>query len=134
MNPSPNKLLSEYLNAVGDEQAAKVVIDGEVRTVSRAEAVARTLFQQATGGMVDVLDSKTGEIVQVYIKPVVSAAKIIREFTEGKAAAGAVTGGGASKKAGRYGADSRKRLTEILNQEDPPSTAPKLKRPTPPHK
>jgi len=127
MKPAPNKLLSEYLKSVGEELTEVVIVNGKRKTVSKAEAVARTLYQQATGGMFDVIDPKTGELTQVYIKPVVAAAKILREFTEGKAAMSIPEDPNPKQKAGRYGADTRKRLEEVLQRAD---EKPTVNRPT----
>jgi len=120
--PSPNKLLSDYLKSVGEERSETVVINGEKRTVSKAEAVARMLYQQATGGVFETIDPKTGEVIQIYIKPVVAAAKLVREFTEGKAGASVAEDPNPKQKAGRYGADTRKRLEEALQQADAKAT------------
>jgi hypothetical protein len=128
--PAPNKLLSDYLKSVGEEKTETVAINGETRIVSKAEAVARTLYQQATGGLFDVVDPKTGELIQVYIKPVVAAAKILREFTEGKAGTSVTEDPNPKQKAGRYSADTRKRLEEVLQQADEKEAKKRPPRPT----
>jgi len=112
----PNKLLTELLTEIGSEKTAKVIIEGQMTLVTKAEAVARGLYEMAEGGIRDKVNPKTGEIIQVYVKPDAAACRLIREYTEGKPSADIAKEVSDKKKAGEYGSGTRKRLGEILNK------------------
>ncbi len=113
---TPNKLLTDFLLEIGKEKTSMAVIDGETTLVTRAEAVARGLYDMAEGGLREKVNPKTREIIRVYVKPDVAAFRLIREFTEGKASSDVVKEITNKKKAGEYGSGTRKRLGEILNK------------------
>ena len=115
---TPNKLLTELLTDIGNEKTSTVVIDGQTVKVTKAEAVARGLFDMAEGGIRDKINPKTGEVIQVYVKPDVAAVKAIREYTEGKASPDIVKEAADKKKSGKFGSGTRKRLGEILNKPE----------------
>jgi len=117
---TPNKLLTELLTEIGNEKTAIVVIDGQAATVTKAEAVARGLYEMAEGGIRDKINPKTQEIMQVYVKPDAAAVRLIREYTEGKPSADIAKEVADKKKAGEYGSGTRKRLGEILNKPKKP--------------
>jgi len=77
------KSLSECLKKIGEEKVT-VIIDGIMHECSQTEATARKLYLLANGGT-ETLEVD-GEMVTVRYKPNASAAKTLREFTEGKAA------------------------------------------------
>lgn len=113
---TPNKLLTDFLLRVGDEETEVVVIDGQNVRVSKAEAVARNLFKSAIGGLSDEFDSKTGKMVKVFIPQSIQAVKLIREYTEGRPAAATTKGDTAGKrKARRFSEGAKKRLQEQLD-------------------
>lgn len=127
MKLTPNKLLTELLTEIGNEKTATVVIDGQTVKVTKAEAVARGLFDMAAGGVVDKVNPKTQEIMQVYVKPDAAAIRLIREYTEGKPSADVIREIEDKKKSGEFGEGIRKRLIETINQ---PKKVQKMARPT----
>jgi len=125
---TPNKLLTELLIEVGNEKTSIIVIDGQAVAVTKAEAVARGLYEMAEGGIRDKVNPKTQEIMQVYVKPDVAAVKAIREYTEGKASPDITKEVADKKKSGEFGSGTRKRLGEILNKPKKPGAV--MARPT----
>ena len=112
---TPNKLLTELLTEIGNEKTSNVVIDGRVVKVAKAEAVARAMYEQAEGGMSTKVKAN-GETIDIFIKPNPAAARLIREYTEGKPSPDIVKEVADKKKAGTFGSGTRKRLGEILNK------------------
>lgn len=119
---TPNKLLTELLTEIGNEKTSRAVIDGRVVKVTKAESVARAMYEQAEGGMVEKVNTK-GEVVEVFVKPNPAAARLIREYTEGKPSADIAKEAADKKKAGQLGSGTRKRLGEILNKPKPKTNA-----------
>jgi len=118
---TPNRLLTELLTEIGNEKTETVLIDGNSVKVSKAEAVARGLYEMAQGGTIEKI-SKKGVITEVYIKPDAAAVRLIREYTEGKPSADITKGIADKKTAGECGSGTRKRLGEILNKPKKPGT------------
>jgi hypothetical protein len=111
---TPNKLLSEFLQSVGAE-TVQVVIDGEQRTITRAEQAAREIYELATGGIQEKRDRK-GNIIEVYVPPNPAAFRLIREYTEGKPSQDIQKEIADRKKSGKLNGGTRRRLGEILNK------------------
>ncbi len=81
---NPEKLLTDFLREVGTEQTELITNqDGLPVLVSKAEAVARTLYLMALGGTQERKNDK-GEVEIRSFKPNIAAMKLIREYTEGK--------------------------------------------------
>lgn len=116
MKLTPNRLLTQLLTEIGEEKTESVLIDGKPVKVTKAEAVARGLYEMAQGGLVDKINPKTQEITQVYVKPDAAAVRLIREYTEGKPSQDTVKEATDKKRAGEYGSGTRKRLAEVLNK------------------
>ena len=128
MKLTPNRLLTELLTEIGEEKTEPWVIDGKSVKITKAEAVARGLYEMAQGGIFEKINPKTNETMEVYVKPNPAAIRLVREYTEGKPSQDIVKEASDKKKAGEFGSGTRKRLAEILNK---PKKAKKLpKRPT----
>ena len=128
MKLTPNRLLTEILTEIGEEKTEPWVIDGKSVKITKAEAVARGLYEMAQGGIFEKINPKTNETMEVYVKPNPAAIRLVREYTEGKPSQDIVKEASDKKKAGEFGSGTRKRLAEILNK---PKKAKKLpKRPT----
>jgi len=109
--------LTAFLNQIGEEEVT-ICIDGQPRTVSRAEALARKMYLLALGG-VEEITGTGGEIVKAYHKPDYKVAKMIREFTEGKAPMEVVETGPKGRKPGRYDSAVANRLNDRLGPKRP---------------
>ena len=112
-------LLTDFLNQIGDEEIT-ICINDERKTVSRTEALARKMYLLAMGGIEEVID-EAGTMGKVYHKPDYRVAKMIREFTEGKAAAEIPFDNKNSKKAGAFSSSIGKRLNDRLGPKRPKS-------------
>lgn len=128
MKLTPNRLLTELLTEIGEEKTEPWVIDGKSVKITKAEAVARGLYEMAQGGIFEKINPKTNETMEVYVKPNPAAIRLVREYTEGKPSQDIVKEASDKKKAGEFGSGTRKRLAEILNK--PKKTKKLPKRPT----
>ena len=109
--------LTDFLNQIGGEEVT-ICIDGQPRTVSRAEALARKMYLLALGGMEELQDAD-GQVIRVFHKPDYRVAKMIREFTEGKAPMEVVETGVKGRKPGRYDSAVANRLNDRLGPRRP---------------
>lgn len=109
------KSITECLREVGEEQIT-LTINGEEYTCTKTEAVARKMFLLAQGGT-EVVADEDGNGVTVMHKPDYKVAKMLREFTEGKAAVEVVPEGDKKHKAGRYDSSISKRLNDRLGSK-----------------
>lgn len=116
MNETKNAL-TDFLNQIGDEQVA-ICIDGQPKVVSRTEALARKMYVMAMGGFSEEKD-EDGQVVKVFHKPDYRVAKMIREFTEGKAAAEPAPEGTKKRKPGSFDSSVSNRLSNRLNLKRP---------------
>lgn len=116
MKLTPNRLLTELLTEIGEEKTEPWVIDGKSVKITKAEAVARGLYEMAQGGIFEKINPKTNETMEVYVKPNPAAIRLVREYTEGKPSQDIVKEASDKKKAGEFGSGTRKRLAEILNK------------------
>lgn len=109
--------LTDFLNQIGGEEVT-ICIDGQPRTVSRAEALARKMYLLALGGVEEVKDVD-GQIVKVLHKPDYRVAKMVREFTEGKASMEVVETGVKGRKPGSFNSSVSRRLNDRLGPKRP---------------
>lgn len=109
--------LTAFLTQIGEEEV-KICIDGQPRTVSRAEALARKMYLLALGGVEEVQDAD-GQMIKVFHKPDYRVSKIIREFTEGKAPMEVVETGVKGRKPGRFNSAVAGRLSNRLGPKRP---------------
>ena len=109
--------LTSFLNQIGEEQVT-ICIDGQPRTVSRAEALARKMYLLALGGVEEVQDAD-GQMIKVFHKPDYRVAKMVREFTEGKAPMEVVEKGGKGRKPGSFSSAVAGRLNNRLGPKRP---------------
>lgn len=109
--------LTDCLRQIGEEEIS-ICIDGKHLVVSKTEAVARKLFLLAHGGVEETID-ETGQIVKVFHKPDFRVAKILREFTEGKAPMEVVETGPKGRKPGSFNSSVSRRLNDRLGPKRP---------------
>jgi len=109
--------LTSFLNQIGEEEVT-ICIDGQARTMSRAEALARKMYLLALGGVEEVKDAD-GQIVNVFHKPDYRVSKLIREFTEGKAPMEVVATGPKGRKPGSFSSSVGRRLNDRLGPKRP---------------
>lgn len=109
--------LTAFLNQIGEEEVT-ICIDGRSKTVSRAEALARKMYLLALGGVEEIKDAD-GVIVNVFHKPDHRVAKMIREFTEGKAPMEVVETGPKGRKPGSFNSSVSRRLNDRLGPKRP---------------
>lgn len=109
--------LTAFLTQIGEEEVT-ICIDGQAKTVTRAEALARKMYLLALGGVEEIQDDN-GQTVSVFHKPDYRVAKMIREFTEGKAPMEVVEIGGQSRKPGRFNSAVANRLSNRLGPKRP---------------
>ncbi len=107
--------LTDCLKSVGEEMV-DICIDGETMHVTKTEALARKMYVMAMGGIEEVTSS-SGEVVDIVHKPDYRVAKMIREFTEGKAPVGKNESNKPDRPtAGQFSSATAKRLSNQLNQ------------------
>lgn len=111
--------LTAFLTQIGEEEVT-ICIDGQSRTVSRAEALARKMYLLALGGVEEIQDTD-GQVVNVFHKPDYRVAKMIREFTEGKAPMEVVETGPKGRKPGHFSSAVANRLHSRLGPKRPKS-------------
>lgn len=109
--------LTSFLNQIGEEEVT-ICIDGQAKTVTRAEALARKMYLLALGGVEEVKDVD-GQIVKVLHKPDYRVAKMVREFTEGKAPMEVVETGPKGRKPGSFNSSVSRRLNDRLGPKRP---------------
>ena len=109
--------LTAFLTQIGEEEVT-ICIDGQAKTVSRAEALARKMYLLALGGVEEVQDAD-GQVVKLFHKPDYRVAKMIREFTEGKAPMEVVETGVKGRKPGRFSSETANRLSNRLGPKRP---------------
>jgi hypothetical protein len=79
------RLLSKFLNRIAEEENECLIIDGEDRMVTKAEALARLVWRMALGYKETVADSKgVKEVVHLPDKGMI---EVVFDRIEGKAAA-----------------------------------------------
>ena len=111
------KTLTDCLKDIGEEEIS-ICIDGKHLVVSKTEAVARKMFMLAHGGVEETTD-ETGQIVKIYHKPDYRVAKLIREFSEGKAPMEVVETGPKGRKPGSFNSSVSRRLNDRLGPRQP---------------
>ena len=109
--------LTDFLNQIGEEEVT-ICIDGQPRTVSRAEALARKVYLLALGGVEEVQDVD-GQVIKVFHKPDYRVAKMVREFTEGKAPMEVVETELKGRKPGFFNSSVSRRLNDRLGPKRP---------------
>ena len=109
--------LTDFLNQIGSEEVT-ICIDGQPRTVSRAEALARKMYLLALGGWEEI-QMPDGTIEKFFHKPDYRVAKMVREFTEGKAPMEVVETGVKGRKPGRFNSETANRLHNRLGPKRP---------------
>ncbi len=109
--------LTDFLNQIGEEEVT-ICIDGQPRTVSRAEALARKMYLLALGGWEEV-QMPDGTIEKFFHKPDYRVSKMIREFTEGKAPMEVVETGPKGHKPGSFNSSVSRRLNDRLGPKRP---------------
>ncbi len=109
--------LTDFLNQIGEEEVT-ICIDGQPRTVSRAEALARKMYLLALGGWEEV-QMPDGTIEKFFHKPDYRVSKMIREFTEGKAPMEVVETGPKGRKPGSFNSSVSRRLNDRLGPKRP---------------
>ena len=109
--------LTAFLNQIGEEEVT-ICIDGQPRTVSRAEALARKMYLLALGGWEEV-QMPDGTIEKFFHKPDYRVAKMVREFTEGKAPMEVVETGPKGRKPGSFNSSVSRRLNDRLGPKRP---------------
>lgn len=109
--------LTSFLNQIGEEEVT-ICIDGQPRTVSRAEALARKLYLLALGGFEEI-QMPDGTIEKFFHKPDYRVAKMVREFTEGKAPMEVVETGPKGRKPGSFNSSVSRRLNDRLGPKRP---------------
>jgi hypothetical protein len=115
---NPKKLLTDFLIEVGNEQTETITdADGLPIMVTKAEALARTLYLMALGGHQErKLDDGTVQIRD--FKPCIAAMKLIREYTEGRPSTNKpeeLPGG--TKRPGQFDKDAGNRLARVLRTD-----------------
>jgi hypothetical protein len=113
---NPQRLLTDFLRNVGCEETELVTVDGVPVMVSKAEALARRLYLMALGGSVEQKNDK-GEIVTVTFEPSIPAAKLIREWTEGKPSENKTVAGTKGKRPERFDKNTGNRLSRVLKSD-----------------
>jgi hypothetical protein len=108
-----NKTLTEALKEIGDEEIT-ININGQDFVCSRTEAVARRLYLLATGGFM-VTQDENGDDITTYFKPTASAAKIIREYLEGRASQEPPKEGKKNSRAGSFDGSIAGRLNKLVD-------------------
>jgi len=78
--------LTDCLKSIGEEKV-DICIDSESMQVTKTEALARKMYVMAMGGIEEV-KGENDEVLTVVHRPDYRVAKMIREFTEGKAPVG----------------------------------------------
>lgn len=109
--------LTDFLNQIGEEEVT-ICIDGQPRTVTRAEALARKMYLLALGGFEEV-QMPDGTIEKFFHKPDYRVSKMIREFTEGKAPMEVVETGPKGRKPGSFNSSVGRRLNDRLGPKRP---------------
>ncbi len=109
--------LTSFLNQIGEEEVT-ICIDGQAKTVTRAEALARKMYLLALGGVEEVQDVD-GQVIKVFHKPDYRVSKIIREFTEGKAPMEVVETGPKGRKPGSFNSSVSRRLNDRIGPKRP---------------
>lgn len=109
--------LTDFLNQIGEEEVT-ICIDGQPRTVTRAEALARKMYLLALGGFEEV-QMPDGTIEKFFHKPDYRVSKMIREFTEGKAPMEVVETGPKGRKPGSFNSLVSRRLNDRLGPKRP---------------
>ena len=109
--------LTDFLNQIGSEEVT-ICIDGQPRTVSRAEALARKMYLLALGGWEEI-QMPDGAIEKCFHKPDYRVAKMVREFTEGKAPMEVVETGVKGRKPGSFNSSVSRRLNDRLGPKRP---------------
>jgi len=112
-NAQAKNALTDYLRQIGEEQVT-ICIDGIPRTVSKSEALARKLYLLAMGGVEEVTN-QDGETVKIFHKADHRVAKMIREFSEGKAAVEPAQEGKKNAKPGSFDSSVGRRLSVRLD-------------------
>lgn len=111
------KTLTDCLKDIGEEEVS-ICIDGKPLVVSKTEAVARKMFLLAHGGVEETID-ETGQIIKIFHKPDFRVAKLIREFSEGKAPMEVVETGLKGRKPGSFNSSVSRRLNDRLGPKRP---------------
>jgi len=101
--------LTSFLKQVGDETVT-ICINGEVKTITKTEALARKMYLMAMGGVEETI-GEDGSIVRIVHEADYRMAKAIREFTEGKPASEAAKESPKGNKAGTFSSMVGKRLS-----------------------
>ncbi len=118
------KTLTACLRDIGEEEVT-IKINGREYTCTRTEATARKMYLLANGGFEEITN-EDNEVVQITYKADAKVAKMLREFTEGKAAPELAPEKKPGAKAGQYDSEIGRRLNERLGTKPVKSGRPKL--------
>jgi hypothetical protein len=113
---NPQRLLTDFLRDVGGEETELVTVDGTPAMVSKAEALARKLYLMALGGTTETKNDK-GEVKTVVFEPSLPAAKLIREWTEGKPSENKSASNVKGKRPERFDKNTGNRLSRVLRTD-----------------
>lgn len=113
---NPQRLLTDFLRDVGNEETELVTVDNVPVMVSKAEALARKLYLMALGGTVEQKNDK-GEVQTVTFEPSIPAAKLIREWTEGKPGENKSEATKKGKRPERFDKNTGNRLSRVLRTD-----------------
>jgi len=114
---NPRKLLTDFLVKVGDEETELVNgPDGTPIMVSKAEALARQLYLMAMGGTQERKNDRGETEVRSFI-PNIQAAKLIREWTEGKPSENKSPSDVKGKRPERFDKNAGSRLARVLQTD-----------------
>lgn len=127
---NPQKLLTDFLRDVGSEETELITIDGVPVMVSKAEALARRLYMMALGGVVEQKNDK-GEVKTIVFEPSIPAAKLIREWTEGKPGENKSTSV-KGKRPERFDKNTGNRLSRVLKTDVATNNTPRVTPTVPP--
>ena len=113
---NPGRLLTDFLRDVGGEETELVTVDGVPTMVSKAEALARKLYLMALGGTVEQKNDH-GVVCVVTFEPSIPAAKLIREWTEGKPGESKSASDKKGKRPERFDKNTGNRLSRVLRTD-----------------
>lgn len=110
-------LLTEYLNSVSQEETEVVSINGEPKTITKAEALARRLWLMALGGTEEFIDDD-GQVERRVYKPDRKSAELIIAYLEGKPPVSKPGKPSEMQKPHGFTSDTKARLSETLKLEN----------------
>lgn len=112
------RLLTSYLNSVGQEETEVVSINGIPKPITKAEALARRLWLMALGGIEEFIDDDGQTLTRIY-KPDRKAVELILAYLEGKPPVNKPGDKGSNRqKPHGFTSDTKHRLSEALETEN----------------